>query len=109
MGTWNNYTIMNTVISQALATGLPVITTFHSGLPEQVVDGKNGFLVPESDYMALADKIQYLIDNPQLWAEFGRYGRMHVTQFYNSEILIKQQIECYIELVSQSAKSERGN
>ena len=55
---------MNTIISQALATGLPVITTRHSGLPDQVIDGKNGFLVDEGDFTSLAERIIYFMDHP---------------------------------------------
>ena len=86
---------MNVVISQALATGLPVITTRHSGLPEQVKDGLNGFLVNEGDYRALAERILYMIDHPELWGGFGRFGRRHVEKNYNSKILILRQIEIY--------------
>jgi len=48
---------MNVIVSQAVASGLPVITTVHSGLPEQVHDGESGFLVEEADYQALAEAI----------------------------------------------------
>ena len=57
---------MNTVVSQALAVGVPVITTRHSGLPEQVIDGTNGFLVAEGDYVALAERILTIADHPDL-------------------------------------------
>ena len=65
MAIWNNF--MNLVITQALATGLPVITTRHSGLPDQVKDGVNGWLVDEGDYQTLAKKIVYFLDRPELW------------------------------------------
>ena len=69
---------MNTVISQALATGLPVITTRHSGLPDQIIDGKNGFLVDENNYKELAEKILTYINSSDLWPEFSNFGRDHV-------------------------------
>lgn len=86
---------MNTVISQALATGLPVITTRHSGLPDQVKDGKNGFLVEEGDYQALAEKIVHMIDHPELWGGFGEFGRVHVLEHYDAKKLIERQIDYY--------------
>ena len=91
---------MNVIISQALATGLPVITTRHSGLPEQVKDGKNGFLVDEGDYKALADKILYYMDHPELWVKFGKFGRKHVMKNYNSKILIEKQIDFYYQVLN---------
>ena len=86
---------MNTIISQALATGLPVITTRHSGLPEQVVDGKNGFIVPEGDYHALADAIIRYLEHPELWGPMGEFGREHIKRNYNSMRLIDEQIRIY--------------
>jgi colanic acid/amylovoran biosynthesis glycosyltransferase len=91
---------MNLVISQALATGLPVITTMHSGLPDQVIDGKNGFLVPEGDYEGLAERIIYFLDHPEQWPLFSSFGRKHVEDHYDSDRLINKQIECYKEILS---------
>jgi len=86
---------MNVIISQALATGLPVITTKHSGLPDQVKDGKNGFLVRERNYKELAQKILYYMGHLKLWPEFSKFGRKHVMKNYNSKILIDKQINYY--------------
>lgn len=43
--------------------GLPVISTLHNGIPEGVLDGKSGFLVPERDVDAIALKLQQLVKN----------------------------------------------
>ena len=75
---------MNVIITQALASGLPVIATRHSGLPDQVKDGLNGFLVAEGDYEALAERILYMMEHPELWAEFGEFGRRHIEENYNN-------------------------
>jgi len=52
------------VLKEAMAAGVPVISTYHSGIPELVIDGYNGLLAPEKDIKALAEKIIYLIKNP---------------------------------------------
>lgn len=101
MEIWNDKIRMNVIISQALATGLPVITTRHSGLPDQVKDGYNGFLVREGDFRALADKILFLIEHPDVWPEFGWNGRKLVEEKYNSEQLIIKQIEIYNSLIKK--------
>lgn len=90
---------MNVLISEAMASGLPVITTRHSGLPEQVQDGVNGFLVPEGDYKALAEAIIKMIQHPELWSEFGRNGRKNVEENYNADILLDKQVQLYEELL----------
>ncbi len=97
---------MNTVVSQAMATGLPVIVTNHSGLPEQVVDGRNGFVVPEGDVEALAEKINTLMERPDLWAPFGQFGRAHALRHYDAGPLTQQQVECYRELANRSANRQ---
>ena len=60
------------VIKEAMAVGLPVISTLHSGIPELVENGVSGFLVPERDVDALTDRISYLIDHPEVWVNIGR-------------------------------------
>lgn len=90
---------MNVSVSQAMACGLPVITTRHSGLPEQVVHGVTGLVVPEGDWRALADALMQLIEHPELWAEKGRAGRARVKQMYDNSSLIGEQIAIYEKLI----------
>lgn len=96
---------MNTVISQALATGMPVITTKHSGLTEQVIEGKTGFLVDEGDFVALAEKILYFMDHADIWAGLSISGRRHVKENYDAGGLLDEQIRCYEETLGQSGRS----
>ena len=48
------------VITEALSQGLPVITTVHSGAPECIRDGVEGFIVPIRDSQAIAERLQQL-------------------------------------------------
>jgi colanic acid/amylovoran biosynthesis glycosyltransferase len=63
---------------EAAATGLPIVSTLHSGIPEIVFDGKNGYLVPEGDFVKMGERIAFLAKNPQLWQKMSLYGREHV-------------------------------
>ncbi len=63
------------VIKEAMAIGLPVVSTWHAGIPELVKEGESGFLVPERDVSALAGKIIALHDHPELWTHLARAGR----------------------------------
>lgn len=91
---------MNLVITQAAATGLPVIATRHSGLPDQVRDGISGFLVAEGDYQALAEKILFLIEHPEVWAAFGQAGRAHVADKYEAKVLLDRQCDWYHKIIN---------
>lgn len=71
-----------TVIIEALAVGRPTVSTQVTGVPEIVVDGETGLCVPERDAAALADAINWMIENPIDAREMGQAGRKLVeTQF----------------------------
>lgn len=74
-------------IMEALAMGLPVVSTYHSGIPELVDDGLSGYLVPERDTEALAERLAVLIDDTNSWSEMGQAGRNKVMKEFNVEIL----------------------
>lgn len=75
------------VLKEAMALGLPVISTNHGGIPEMITDGIEGYLVLERDSKALAEKIDYLISNPGLWKEMGLAGRKKVVSCYETHML----------------------
>lgn len=77
-------------IMEAMATGLPVIASDISGIPEVVEDGKTGFLVPQKDVEALAEKMEFLVREPQLWPAMGRAGRRRVEQQFSQKYLPKE-------------------
>lgn len=77
-------------IMEAQATGLPVVSTTHTGIPEVVVDGKTGFLVPEKDTCALAQRLKELINNPALRAKMGKEGREYIQSDYDHNIEMRQ-------------------
>ncbi|MGB3532889.1 MAG: glycosyltransferase [Microcoleaceae cyanobacterium] len=83
------------VLKEAMAMGLPVISTYHGGIPELVEDGVTGFLVPERNTELLAEKLGILIQNPQLWPEMGLSGRAYVEEHYNLHKLNDTLVELY--------------
>ncbi len=89
------------VLQEAQATGLPVVSTLHNGIPEGVLDGKSGFLVPEKDVDALADKLEYLIEHPEIWPDMGRYGRKFVEEKYDIKRLNQKLVEIYQNLIEE--------
>ena len=62
---------------------MPIVSTFHCDIPEVVVDGKSGFLVQEKDTNGLAERIEHLINHPELWESMGTAGRKHVEEEFN--------------------------
>jgi len=82
-------------IMEAQATGLPVVSTLHTGIPEAVIDGKTGFLVPEKDTHAMAEKLKELIINPELRDKMGREGREYIQDNYDHKKEIGRLIKLF--------------
>ncbi len=89
------------VIMEAMAHELPVVSTYHSGIPELVIDNKTGFLVDERDVKGLAEKIIFLISNPDVLARFGAEGRKIVAAKYNIQTLNDDLAKCFRKLSQQ--------
>ncbi len=71
----NNVDALPTVLLEALACSLPVVTTAVSGIPEIVTDGQEGLLLPPDDPVALADALARVLGSAELCAAFGERGR----------------------------------
>ena len=87
-------------LMEAMAMGMPVISTWHSGIPELVNDGVSGCLVPERDVEALADRICWMSENRGQWAELGRAGRKKVEREFNLDLLHDRLVELYHALLN---------
>lgn len=92
------------VLKEAMACGLPVVSTFHAGIPELVRDGKSGFLVPERDTDLLAQRILELIRHPEKWGKMGRKGCKTVTRKFN----LQNQVPELEDIYSRVLCMERG-
>jgi trehalose synthase len=82
-------------ISEASWKGTPVVASRVGGIPEQVLDGKTGFLVDPKDYQDCADKIITLLKDKKLAREMGRKGR----EFIRERFLITRHIADYLDLL----------
>lgn len=90
------------VLMEAMAMGLPVVSTWHSGIPELVNDGKDGFLVPEKDVESMAQRLSLLINSPDLRAEMGLAGRKYVEENFNVHTLNHQLSDLFKKLAAKS-------
>ena len=74
------------VLMEALAEGKPVVATSVGGIPELIIHGETGLLVPPGHINSLADAIQRLADNPSWAQSLAEKGRQHVRdQFRNAD------------------------
>jgi colanic acid/amylovoran biosynthesis glycosyltransferase len=68
---------------EAQATGLPVVATRSGGVPSVVVDGETGYLVPEEDTEAMADRIAHLAQHPDSWERLSQNGRKRMEEHFD--------------------------
>jgi colanic acid/amylovoran biosynthesis glycosyltransferase len=75
------------VLKEAMAVGLPVVSTAHGGIPELVEHDATGLLVPERDPDTLAARLNELATHPERRAALARAGRAKVERDYDIERL----------------------
>src|SRR5256885_3854986 len=92
--------VFPTVIAEAMATGKPVVSTTVAGIPELVVNGENGSLVPPRDARELANAMEQLARDENLRGDFGRAGRLRIEQ----KLTIEKTIEPLLERFEQITK-----
>jgi glycosyltransferase involved in cell wall biosynthesis len=87
-------------ILEAMAAGLPVVATNVGGVPELVVEGETGFLVPPGDPKSLADAIARLLDDPALRRRLGAAGRARVAERFDLESARRAHLDLYDSLLA---------
>ena len=92
-------------LMEAMAMGLPVLSTRHSGIPELVADGEAGFLVPERDIPALAARLADLAAEPSRWPAMGGAGRLAVEPGFDNDRLVDSLAGMLRELAAGRAAS----
>src|SRR5690606_14972407 len=72
-------------IMEAGASGLPVVSTRHAGIPDVVIEGTTGFLVDERDTDAMAVHMLTLAQNPNLAAKMGQAARLRIIDGFSMQ------------------------
>jgi glycosyltransferase involved in cell wall biosynthesis len=93
------YEGMPNSILEAMACGLPIIATNVGGIPDVVVHGKNGLLIPPGDSNAIAAAIIRLKTDSQLRERMGTLNRKCVEKFYSWDRISEKFIELYQQVV----------
>ena len=83
---------------EAMAAGRAVVASSVGGIPETIVDGDNGLLVPPRDEAALAAALEQVLSNETLRARLARHARVTIEQHYSTEVVCGQLSALYREL-----------
>ncbi len=88
------------VLLEAMAASLPVVATRVGGVPEAVVDGKTGIVVPPQDAPALAAAIAALLAAPDRARQFGAAGEDRVSRVFTVHRMVSLTTELYLETLA---------
>ena len=86
---------LGVIALKAAAAGVPVVGFAAGGLPEAVIDGETGFLVPAEDVDALTAAVARLMDDPALRADLGRAGRKRMQKEFSIATMVDRHIALY--------------
>jgi glycosyltransferase involved in cell wall biosynthesis len=85
-------------VLEAMAAGLPVVGARVGGIPELVVDGETGIVVPPEEPRALADALDSLARDRSRLVELGRRGRERTAAHFSPEQVGRRTVKLYREL-----------
>jgi glycosyltransferase involved in cell wall biosynthesis len=78
------------VIVEAMAAGLPIITTDQGAITESVKDGVNGFIVEKRNPHQIAEKIKFLIEHPEIRKKMGEESRRLYLENFTEEKMVER-------------------
>jgi glycosyltransferase involved in cell wall biosynthesis len=84
------------VMMEAMASGVPVISSRISGIPELVEDGVNGILLPEKNAKAVADAIKTLLADREMRSRFSAEARRKVVEKFEIKKVAARLVELFI-------------
>jgi glycosyltransferase involved in cell wall biosynthesis len=91
-------------VMEAMAAGLPVVSTAVGGVPELVREGETGLLVPSEDAAALAQAMQALVDDAARRRAMGAAARQHAVAHFDIRHTVRGYEQLYEALLKRSAR-----
>ncbi|ABV86565.1 N-acetyl-alpha-D-glucosaminyl L-malate synthase BshA [Shewanella pealeana] len=87
------------VLLEAMACGVPTVSSNVDGIPEVVDEGQSGFMFDPDDAIAMAKSMGQILLDPELQKQMGRAGRLRAAKLFNPERKVEQYIACYREAI----------
>lgn len=87
------------VIVEAMAAGLPIISTNQGAIKESVVEGFNGFIVAENNPNELADQLKILLVDKELRASFAKNSKEHYLQNFTEHAMVQNLKKTFIKVL----------
>lgn len=100
--------LLGLTLLEAMASGTPVVASSTGGVPEVVIDGETGYLVPPGDVGALHDRLSTLLSSAPLRDRMGRNARELVRERFTWSACARRCLDAYQELVGPRPHSSRA-
>ena len=97
---------LGTSLLDAMACGKPIVATTAGGIPEVVVDGETGFLVPPRDHEAMATAIVKLLKDDGLRARMGAAGLNRARKKFSAERMVQETLRVYKRVAMHPHREE---
>ena len=97
---------LGTSLLDAMASSKPIVATTAGGIPEVVVDGETGFLVPPRDHQAMADALVKLLKDPELRKKMGHAGLARARRKFSADRMVQDTLKVYKRVAKQPHHEE---
>jgi glycosyltransferase involved in cell wall biosynthesis len=98
--------VLPTVVAEAMSAGLPVVASDVGGLPEMVVDGETGYLVPPADVVALSEACSLLLQDQEKARKMGMAGRAVAKERFDARRQAARLDDLYVSMLRTSRWNE---
>jgi glycosyltransferase involved in cell wall biosynthesis len=97
---------LGTSLLDAMASGTPVVATAAGGIPEVVVEGETGFIVPPRDHDAMADALVRLLKDEKLRQRMGHAGLLRARRRFSADRMVQETLRVYQRVARQPHHEE---
>ncbi|MGP4071926.1 N-acetyl-alpha-D-glucosaminyl L-malate synthase BshA [Piscibacillus sp. B03] len=88
------------VLLEAMISGVPCIGTNVGGIPEVIVDGRNGYVCEVGNIEDISSKAIRLLSNDELWNDFSKHAKEYAFHNFNSQLIVKKYEAIYDQLLN---------
>ena len=96
-------------IIEALAYAVPVISTYHKGIPEEVIDGFNGVLIKPKSPVDVAEAIVRLTESPDQYHSYSQSARSHYVSNFRRSVHLRRLISVIMGCEEDALPAFRNN
>jgi len=95
-------------VIEAMSAAKPVVATRVGGIPDLVLEGETGYMVPVGDDAALAQQLQHVLQQPPLAERLGQRARAVALQRFGATQVARRYLELYARVLAEASVNKRG-